>query len=283
MQTIDDIGAMQAWADQARRDRHRIGFVPTMGYLHEGHLSLVRLARTEADRVVASIFVNPLQFGADEDLDNYPRAFGRDAEMLEAAGADVLFFPPAEQMYPDGYQTAVTVERVSQALCGASRPVHFRGVATVVTKLFHIVKPHVAVFGKKDFQQWVVIRRMTADLNFDIEILGGPIVREPDGLAMSSRNAYLSPVERGAALCLARALQAAQAAVAAGETSAATIRAAALHVISAEPLARLDYAELMDVDTIEPVERISGPTLLALAVHIGRTRLIDNCVLRDSH
>lgn len=282
MQTIDDVAAMQGWANEARRQGRRIGFVPTMGYLHQGHLSLVRLARRHADAVVASIFVNPLQFGANEDLDKYPRAFERDAEQLQAEGTDVLFFPPAAQMYPAGYQTSISVDLVSRELCGRSRPTHFRGVTTVVAKLFHIVKPHVAVFGRKDFQQWMVIRRMVADLNMDIEVIGGEIVREADGLAMSSRNAYLSPDERRAALCLSRALRAAGKAVESGIRDGAGVRAEALRVIGEEPAARLDYAELMNPETIEPVETITGPTLLALAVHIGNTRLIDNCLLNQT-
>ena len=281
MHTITDIREMQRWADDHRRAGRRIGFVPTMGYLHAGHLSLVAEARRRSDVSVASIFVNPLQFGANEDLARYPRDLERDSAALHGAGTDVLFLPEVGAMYPEGFQTAVTVERVTTGLCGASRPTHFRGVATVVAKLFNLVKPHVAVFGCKDFQQLVTIRRMVADLGFDIDVVGAPIVREPDGLAMSSRNAYLAPAERRAARCLWRALMAAAALVDGGETDAVRIVAAAQRVLSAEPLARTDYAELVDPDSLEPVSAVRGPTLLAIAARIGGTRLIDNCVLAN--
>ncbi len=280
MDTITDIRAMQQRADAARLRGQRIGFVPTMGYLHAGHLSLVELARRHADHVVASIFVNPLQFAANEDLERYPRDLERDTTLLTRAGTDVLFLPTAEAMYPQGAQTTVKVERVTRGLCGAARPTHFAGVTTVVAKLFHIVKPHVAVFGCKDFQQFVAIRRMVTDLNMDIEIIGGPIVREADGLAMSSRNAYLSVAERQAALCLSRALAAAAAEVEHGEVDGARILGAAQRVIRNEPLTRLEYATLADPETLEEVTSVRAPTLLALAVHVGKTRLIDNCILR---
>jgi len=279
MITITDVTGMQRWADASRARGQRIGLVPTMGYLHAGHVSLVAAARRRADVVVASIFVNPLQFGASEDLERYPRDIGQDTQLLSAAGTDVLFLPDAKEMYPEGFQTTVTVERVTRGLCGAARPTHFRGVTTVVAKLFNMVKAHVAVFGQKDFQQLVAIRRLAVDLNFDIEIVGAPIVREPDGLAMSSRNAYLSPSERQAALCLSRSLDAAAQAVQRGETDGLRILAAARRVIADEALTRLEYATLADPDTLEEVSAVSAPTLLALAVHIGKTRLIDNCVL----
>lgn len=282
MQIVADIGAMQRWADAARAAGRRIGFVPTMGYLHEGHLSLVRLARARADLVVASIFVNPTQFGPGEDLAAYPRDLDGDSARLRAEGTDVLFLPTAATMYPRGFQTSVAVAGVTRGLCGASRPVHFGGVATVVTKLFHIVKPHVAVFGCKDFQQLVTIRRLVADLDFDIDIVGGPIVREADGVAMSSRNAYLAPDERRAAVCLSQALAAARDLHEnAGVTAAAELLAAVRARIGAEPLATLDYAELVDADTLEAIDTVTGPALLAVAAGFGKARLIDNTVLNE--
>jgi pantoate--beta-alanine ligase len=279
MQTIDSAAAMQAWADEARCSGQRIGFVPTMGYLHEGHLSLVREARRCARRSVASIFVNPLQFAAGEDLDRYPRALERDRALLAEAGVDALYLPNAGAMYPPGFQTEVCVTELTRGLCGRSRPGHFRGVTTVVVKLLHAVKPHVAVFGEKDFQQLVAVRRMVTDLDLDVEIVGVPIVREPDGLAMSSRNAYLSPREREAALCLHRALEAASAAFAAGERDAGRILARARAILAAEPLAEVDYVEIADAETLAEVPVLARPALLALAVRIGHTRLIDNVVL----
>jgi pantoate--beta-alanine ligase len=282
MQTINSIRDMHRWAEEARAAGKRIGLVPTMGYLHAGHISLVTEARRHVDHVVASIFVNPLQFGHNEDLDRYPRNLARDTELLAAAGTEVLYLPQASEMYPEGFQTTVTVEHVTRGLCGESRPGHFRGVTTVVAKLFNAVCPHVAVFGEKDFQQLVAIRRMVRDLDFDVEIIGGPIVREADGLAMSSRNAYLSPEERGAALCLSRALAAAQAEVQRGERSAAVVLDGARAVLAAEPRARVDYVALADPESLRPLDRIDGPTLLALAVFVGNTRLIDNTILGRS-
>jgi pantoate--beta-alanine ligase len=245
-------------------------------------VSLITEARRHAGVVVASIFVNPLQFGANEDLARYPRDLERDTQLLIEAGTDVLFLPDVKSMYPEGFQTAVEVERVTRGLCGAARPTHFPGVTTVVAKLFNMVKPHVAVFGQKDFQQLVTIKRMVADLNFDIEIVGAPIVREADGVAMSSRNAYLSPPERAAARCLSQALAAAAALIQRGETDGLRILAAARRVVADQPLARLDYASLVDPETLEDVNTVNGSALLALAIHIGKTRLIDNCVLSVS-
>jgi len=281
MHTITDIRQMQQWADAARAQGQRIGFVPTMGYLHAGHLNLVSQAQRHCDVTVASIFVNPLQFGTDEDIERYPRDVERDTQLLSEAGTTVLFLPDARTMYSEGFQTTVTLGRVTRGLCGASRPTHFGGVTTVVLKLFHIVKPHVAVFGMKDFQQLVAIRRMVSDLNMDIEIVGTPILREPDGFAMSSRNAYLSTAERQAARCLAKALAAADALVQRGETDGLRVLAAARRVITDEPLARLEYATLADPETLEEVSTVRAPTLLALAVYIGKTRLIDNCMLES--
>jgi len=282
MEVLTDIRGMRQWSRAQRDAGRRVGLVPTMGYLHPGHLSLVHLARERAEAVVASIFVNPTQFGPNEDLAAYPRNLERDRAMLAEAGAAALFLPTTAMMYPHGHQTSVVVSEVTRGLCGTSRPVHFRGVATIVTKLFNIVAPHVAVFGRKDFQQLVTIRRLVADLDFDIEIVGAPIVREHDGVAMSSRNAYLSDEERRAARCLSEALARAGALAAAGEHDAATILAAVAARIDAEPLARLDYATLADPETLDVIDRIEGPALLALAAHVGKARLIDNAVLNDA-
>ncbi|WP_448605309.1 pantoate--beta-alanine ligase [Thermoflexus hugenholtzii] len=255
------------------------GFVPTMGYLHEGHLSLVRRARAENDRVAVSIFVNPTQFGPHEDYARYPRDLERDLRLLEPLGVDLVFVPSVEEMYPPGFQTWVIVEEVSRPLEGASRPGHFRGVATVVAKLFNILQPDRAYFGQKDAQQTVVIRRMVQDLNIPVEIVICPTVREPDGLAMSSRNTYLSPEERRAATVLFRALQAAKARYEAGERDAERLREAMREVIRAEPLARIDYVSVAHPETLQELERVEGPALLSLAVYIGTTRLIDNIML----
>ncbi|MDT7885648.1 MAG: pantoate--beta-alanine ligase [Thermoflexus sp.] len=255
------------------------GFVPTMGYLHEGHLSLVRRARAENDRVAVSIFVNPTQFGPHEDYARYPRDLERDLRLLEPLGVDLVFVPSVEEMYPPGFQTWVIVEEVSRPLEGASRPGHFRGVATVVAKLFNILQPDRAYFGQKDAQQTVVIRRMVQDLNIPVEIVICPTVREPDGLAMSSRNTYLNPEERRAATVLFRALQAAKARYEAGERDAERLREAMREVIRAEPLARIDYVSVAHPETLQELERVEGPALLSLAVYIGTTRLIDNLML----
>jgi pantoate--beta-alanine ligase len=271
---------MQAWADRVRCSGLQIGFVPTMGCLHDGHLGLVREARRRADRCVVSIFVNPLQFGANEDLDRYPRDLPRDTSLLRAAGVDVLYLPSLAAMYPQGFQTEVSVNEVTRPLCGAARPGHFRGVTTVVAKLFHAVKPHLAVFGRKDFQQLVVIQRMVRDLDFDVEIVAAPIAREPDGVAMSSRNGYLSAGEREAARCLSRALAAAEEVVRAGEKRTEAVLQQVRALIGEEPLARIDYVEIVDPETLEKVAELGRLSLLALAVFIGRTRLIDNALLR---
>lgn len=279
MHVIESVRQMQQWADGQRAAARRIGFVPTMGYLHRGHLSLIELARSRTDCVVVSIFVNPLQFGANEDFDRYPRDLEGDRRKLESAGVDVLFLPHTEELYPPGFQTTVEVERVTRGLCGASRPTHFRGVTTVVAKLFLAVKPHVAVFGAKDFQQLVTVRQMVRDLNFDIEILSGPIVREADGLAMSSRNAYLLPAERVAARAIFQALSEARAAFASGERNADRLRELVASRLSSVALTRIDYVELVDAETLEPVRRIQRSAVLAVAAFLGSTRLIDNCLL----
>ncbi|NLG83579.1 MAG: pantoate--beta-alanine ligase [Firmicutes bacterium] len=264
----------------ARREGKSIGFVPTMGYLHDGHLALIRRARAENGFVVVSIFVNPTQFGPNEDFARYPRDLARDLDLCRGAGVDLVFAPEVAQMYPPGFQTYVEVEELSQGLCGASRPGHFRGVATVVTKLFNIVTPDRAYFGEKDAQQLRVIKRMVVDLNFPLEIVAVPTVREPDGLAMSSRNTYLSPQERQAALVLYRALCLAKDLFVRGERRAEEILARMRELIAAEPLARIDYVAIVDDETLAPVERIDRPVLVALAVFIGPTRLIDNIVLK---
>jgi pantoate--beta-alanine ligase len=256
-----------------------VGLVPTMGFLHAGHLSLARQAREDCRSVVVSIFVNPTQFGPNEDLSKYPRKLERDLRMLESVGVNLVWTPTPEIMYPPGYQTWVDVQDVTRPLEGAQRPGHFRGVATVVTKLFNAVQPNKAYFGQKDAQQAAVIRRMTADLNFPIDIVVCPIVREPDGLAMSSRNVYLEPAQRQAATVLFRALNAARAAYQQGERDAGALRAIMEKTIAAEPLAQMQYVSCADFDTLEELEKITGKTLLSMAVYFGRTRLIDNLVL----
>jgi pantoate--beta-alanine ligase len=283
MHIINAIDEMRGLAATTRAAGKRIVLVPTMGYLHDGHASLMREGRRRGDLLVASIFVNPTQFGAGEDFDSYPRDLGRDAALAAEAGVDVIFAPVASEMYPAGYQTWVDVDRLTLPLCGASRPGHFRGVTTVVCKLFNIVMPHVALFGRKDYQQLAVIGRMTVDLNMGVEIVGMPIVREADGLAMSSRNAYLSPAERAGALCLNRALHAARGGFRAGERDAARLRRGAEAVIAAEPLARIEYVELRDGSTLEEIGQADERTVLALAVRIGTTRLIDNCILGEEN
>jgi pantoate--beta-alanine ligase len=269
---------MQAIAGSPERGAGRISFVPTMGYLHEGHASLLREGRKRGDLLVLSIFVNPIQFGKNEDLGSYPKNIEQDCLIAEACGVDIVFIPTAAEMYPDGFQTGVSVRDIAQPLCGASRPGHFDGVATVVTKLFNIVRPDVALFGRKDYQQLAVIRRMTADLNMPVEIVGMPIVREADGLAMSSRNAYLSPSERQSALCLFRAVTRARELYAAGERSVAVLIRETRAVIEQEAAAAIDYAEFRDGTTLHELEVADSNTLLALAVKIGKTRLIDNTV-----
>ena len=281
MKIINSIVHMQALAIAPEREGRRIVFVPTMGYLHEGHVSLLREGRKRGDVLVLSIFVNPIQFGVNEDLDNYPRNMDRDCQIADACGVDIVFIPTAAEMYPDGFQTGVTVRDISLPLCGGSRPGHFDGVATVVAKLFNIVRPDVALFGRKDYQQLAVIRRMAADLNMPVEIVGMPIVREVDGLAMSSRNAYLSPDERQCALCLSRAVTRARELFAAGERSVAVLTGEARAVIEREAAAAIDYVEFRDGATLKELEVADTGTLLALAVKIGQTRLIDNTVLGE--
>jgi pantoate--beta-alanine ligase len=265
-------GARQAMAGE-------VGLVPTMGYLHEGHLSLVRAARAANQHVVVSIFVNPTQFGPNEDFERYPRDEDRDLELLRGEGVDVVFAPSVEEMYPSGDSTVVDVEGVTDVLEGAHRPGHFRGVATVVSKLFHIIEPTRACFGQKDAQQLLVIKKMVRDQRMAVEIVGCPTVREPDGLAMSSRNAYLSPEERAAALVLSKALNRARALFESGESNGELLRAAMRSIIDAEPLAAADYVSVADTETLAELERVDGRALASLAVRIGKTRLIDNVVL----
>ncbi len=272
---------MQALAIAPEREGRRIAFVPTMGFLHEGHASLLREGRKRGDVLVLSIFVNPIQFGQNEDLDRYPRNMEGDCKIAEACGVDIVFVPTAAEMYPQGFQTGVTVRDIALPLCGASRPGHFDGVATVVAKLFNIVRPDVAFFGCKDYQQLAVIRRMAADLNMPVEIVGMPIVREADGLAMSSRNAYLSPSERQSALCLVRAIKRARELFAGGERSIAVLTRETRAVIEQEPSATIDYVEMRDGVLLQDQEVADSDTLLALAVKIGQTRLIDNTVLGE--
>jgi pantoate--beta-alanine ligase len=277
MEIIRTVSWMKQAARQALAENHVIGMVPTMGALHDGHLSLLRRAKSECSKVFASIFVNPMQFGPNEDLSKYPRTFETDVAKLESAGADILFAPEAKEIYPQGFSTYITVEGLSDRLEGRSRPGHFRGVATVVHKLFEIAQPQYAFFGRKDAQQARILQRMLQDLNSDVELVLCPIVRESDGLALSSRNAYLNPEERRAATVLHRALQAGCREVAAGARDALTLQNTVRKVLAEEKLARADYVEVADADAFEPVARIgSRSTYVLLAVFIGKTRLIDN-------
>lgn len=272
---------MQVAAEGFRRKGLSVGLVPTMGYFHEGHLSLMRRARADCDRVVVSLFVNPTQFGPGEDLDRYPRDFDRDRGLAEAEGVDMIFAPTSEDMYPEGYATYVEVVRLTEGLCGARRPGHFRGVATVVAKLFNVCRPGAAYFGQKDYQQAQVIKRMAADLDFGIDVKVLPIVREADGLAMSSRNKYLSPDERRQATCLVRALARAQELIGAGETKSDKFKKEMTAIISAEPSARLDYAEVIDPEELTPVTTVGKGAVAAVAANINQTRLIDNTILGE--
>ena len=276
MEIVETVCAMKAQVAAWKAEGLTVGLVPTMGSLHAGHESLMDAARAACDRVVVSVFVNPIQFGPGEDFDAYPRDIERDGAIAAAHGVDVVFHPTAEEMYLPAHNTYVVMETLTDALCGASRPGHFRGVCTVVTKLFNIVRPDRAFFGQKDAQQLAIIKRMVADLNMNVTVVGCPIVREEDGLAKSSRNAYLSPEERQAALVLSRAIRAGEAAVAAGERDGTTLRRLMTAVIEEEPLARIDYIEVVDGLTMRPVEAIGETALVAMAVYIGRTRLIDN-------
>ena len=266
---------VKEWKNQGLK----VGFVPTMGYLHEGHGSLIEMAAKENDKVVVSVFVNPIQFGPTEDLESYPRDFEADCKLCESLGADLVFHPENEEMYFEDFCTFVDISGLSEVLCGKTRPIHFRGVCTVVSKLFNIVAPDKAYFGQKDAQQLAIIRRMTRDLNFDVEIVGCPIIREDDGLAKSSRNTYLSPIERKAAVVLSKAIFAGEKMAREGITDALTIKATMMAILKSEVLANVEYVELVDFDTLQDVETITGPILCAIAVRIGKTRLIDNFII----
>jgi pantoate--beta-alanine ligase len=283
MEIIRTISWMKETVQQARAENHVIGFVPTMGALHEGHISLIRHARTKCSRVYASIFLNPTQFAANEDLSKYPRTFDADVEKLTGAGVDVLFAPDAKEIYPPGFRTYVNVESLSEKLEGKSRPGHFRGVVTVVLKLFEIVQPHFAFFGRKDAQQVRILLQMAHDLNLNTELVVCPIVREADGLALSSRNTYLNSEERRAATILFRALSEAQREIAAGTRDALQLQTAIRKTLSGEPLARLDYAEIVEAEAFEPVMKIAArPVYILLAVYVGKTRLIDNLLIEPA-
>jgi pantoate--beta-alanine ligase len=281
MKLIESVAEMQQIALNTRREGKSIALVPTMGFLHAGHASLMHEGRKRSDLLVTSIFVNPTQFGAGEDFNSYPRDLERDMSIAAEAGVDLIFAPKASDMYPVGYQTWVDVDRLTLPLCGSSRPGHFRGVTTVVCKLFGIVQPNLALFGRKDYQQLAVIQRMTADLNLAVEIIGMPIVRETDGLAMSSRNSYLSPENRVKALCLSRAIRAAAAAYRDGEKDVAVLDTIARQQITSTDGAEIDYLEFRHGTSLELLEQANDTTLLALAVKIGSTRLIDNCILSE--
>jgi pantoate--beta-alanine ligase len=276
---LDTIAALRAVCADAHHGGRLVGLVPTMGYLHEGHRSLMRAARAETDLVVVTIFVNPLQFGPGEDLDRYPRDIEGDVATCEEEGVDVLFVPSVDEMYPQPPLTTVHVDRLTEAMCGLSRPTHFDGVTTVVAKLFSIAGPCHAYFGRKDAQQLAVVRRMASDLNLPVQVVGCPLVREPDGLALSSRNAYLSAEERTAALVLSRALRSAADVVVAGERDAAKLRDVVRATVATEPLVELEYADVRDAHELTELTHLDGDVLVALAARVGKTRLIDNVVL----
>lgn len=278
MKIVETIAEVRAQVQAWRKEGLSVGLVPTMGYLHEGHQSLIDRAVADNDRVVVSVFVNPMQFGVGEDLESYPRDMDRDAAICEKAGASLIFHPEPSEMYPKDFSSFVDMSTLTDGLCGKSRPIHFRGVCTVVSKLFNIVTPDRAYFGQKDAQQLAVIRHMVSDLSYGIEIVGCPIVREEDGLAKSSRNTYLNPEERQAALVLSRSLAAGRKLLENGETSAERIRQEITRQIQTEALAKIDYVEVVDWRNLEPVEVINGPVLVAIAVYIGKTRLIDNFI-----
>jgi pantoate--beta-alanine ligase len=282
MRIIKSAKEMQSFSETLRNQGKRIAFVPTMGYFHEGHLNLMREGRQRGDRVVISIYVNPTQFGPNEDFEQYPRDFERDLTMAESVGVDVIYYPSNQEMYPPNYQTYITVEGVTDNLCGLSRPGHFRGVATVCAKLFNAVKPHIAIFGKKDFQQLTTIKRMVQDLNLDLEIIGMATTREPDGLAMSSRNIYLSAEERKSALSLSRSLKMAKQLYEQGERDAAVIVGKIKRQIESNPYTRIDYVQICDTTTMKDVARLEGECVVALAVRVGKTRLIDNYVFGET-
>lgn len=279
VRTVEEIrNAVRLW----KQEGLDVGLTPTMGFLHEGHESLIRRSVAENARSVVSIFVNPTQFAPNEDLDSYPRDLARDMALCEKAGADTIFHPEAHMLYPEGFCTTVTVSRLTDGLCGKSRPTHFQGVSTVVCKLLNIVRPHRAYFGQKDAQQLAVIRRMVSDLDIPVDVIGCPIVREPDGLAKSSRNTYLNAEERTAALALHRSLQRAEQLIARGERDSRVVMRAMEETLLAEPLVRIDYIAVVDPDALQPVTAVSNGTLIALAAHVGKGRLLDNMLARIS-
>jgi len=282
MEIFKTSSEMRAWSDAMHRSGETISFVPTMGYLHEGHLSLMEKGRSICSSLVVSIFVNPTQFGENEDLAAYPKSIDRDLQLIESKGGKAVFLPDREEIYPENYQTYVTLESLPNHLCGISRPVHFRGVATIVTKLFNIVRPDVAIFGTKDFQQLQVIRQLNHDLNFGIEIIGAPIIRESDGLAMSSRNKYLKPEQRPSALSLSQACLKVRQMVEAGERDASGLKFKIKNFIDSFPETRVDYISICNPNTLDEVTEIDGEVLFALAVEVGRARLIDNILVGSS-
>jgi pantoate--beta-alanine ligase len=282
MEIIKKIELMQEVSDEWRRGGNIISCVPTMGFLHQGHVELLSVGREKGDRLIMTIFVNPTQFGPHEDYQRYPQDTEGDLDKARSAGVDAVFMPTVEEMYPDGFQSTVTVENITQYLCGKSRPGHFAGVTVVVAKLFNITKPHLAIFGEKDYQQLIVIKQMVRDLNMDIEIIGVPTVREKDGLAMSSRNNYLSPEERLSALSLKKGLDFAKKMVAEGERDSAKIKNAVRELILSHPFIEIDYITICDPEKLTDMENIDRPSLLALAVRVGKTRLIDNIIVRTN-
>lgn len=280
MKIVETIQEVREQVKEWKQKGLSVGFVPTMGYLHEGHQSLMKAARKENDKVVVSIFVNPMQFGPTEDLAQYPRDLERDAALCQEAGVDLIFHPEAEEMYLDGFCSFVDMSGLTEGLCGKTRPIHFRGVCTVVSKLFHIVTPDRAYFGQKDGQQLAVVKRMVRDLNMDIQVVGCPIIREADGLAKSSRNTYLSPEERQAALILSKTIALGKE-MAENQKDAKTVLDAMRKNIETEPLAKIDYVEAVDAFSMQPVDRLDKECMLAIAVYIGKTRLIDNTLIND--
>ena len=282
MKIIHTVKEMHAYSDAFRGAGKTVSLVPTMGFLHEGHLSLMREAKKISDVLVVSVFVNPTQFGPGEDYDAYPRNFERDREMVEAIGCDCIYAPEVSEMYPDGYQTSVQVDKATKNLCGLTRPTHFNGVTTVVAKLFNSVKPHLSIFGEKDFQQLIVIKRMVLDLNMDIDVIGMPIVREEDGLAMSSRNKYLTPDERTAALCLSQSLFEAKKMFEAEERSAEVLIDHVKNTICSKGTGKIDYIKICDVVNLEDCSFIETDSVMALAVYFNKARLIDNIALTPS-
>lgn len=278
MKIVSTVNDVRSTVKEWKKNGLKVGLVPTMGFLHEGHLSLIKKAVAENDKVIVSVFVNPTQFGPNEDFEAYPRDLNKDAALCEEAGADLIFHPEPEEMYPDGFCSSVNMTGLTDALCGKSRPIHFQGVCTVVSKLFNIAAPDNAYFGEKDAQQLAIIKRMVKDLNFDIKITGCPIIREEDGLAKSSRNTYLNPEERQAALVLSKAVKCGRSLVEGGEKDSAVILKEMKSIIENEPLARIDYVEIVDMNTMKNIDKVKCDVLCAMAVYIGKTRLIDNFI-----